>query len=415
MNKQLFYLSMILAGLITACSTDHSIEVPVSHSVEVNKNGTSKPVKRRHKPQLEGVISVDIVNRENRLHLLTGKQQPGQKSLWYKYSNDGGISWSDAVQILENDNLPAKIGRGSDAQIVAQGNIILVSWVKYVAGARFNSGPMLTARSADSGKTWQYVTAPPDWEKGPHSYIDMAADKDSMHVVWLDSRNGRSDTPASQGLRYAQSSDGGLSWQTNKTLDEMTCSCCWNTAKSDSNGNTYVLYRDKQPSDFSIGVINNELSWQRLNHVGAFNWQFDGCPHIGGSLDFQNTAGNNRVHAVVGSGHPEHLGVHYLYSNDSGKSWSDSMRLGDESAIHADIAAHDDGRVVAIWDMMGDVGLAVFFAESKNQGISWSHPKQLSTVSARATHPRIVKTEQGFLSLWTEYDGQQQILATQRL
>jgi hypothetical protein len=243
----------------------------------------------------------------------------------------------------------------------------------------------------------------------------MAADDHAMHVVWLDSRNGPSELKASQGLRYAKSIDGGLSWQPNKTLDESTCSCCWNTLKTDTNGNTFVLYRDKKPSDLAIGIINNQQQWQNLSKVGAFNWDFDGCPHIGGGLDIQNTADNTQLHAVVGTGHEDYLGVHYLHSGDNGKNWSQTIQLGDESALHADVAAHDNGRVVAVWDMMGEDGLAVFVAESIDQGIHWSQPKQLSTSGMRASHPRTVKTENGFITLWTESDGQHQTLATQIL
>jgi Neuraminidase (sialidase) len=121
------------------------------------------------------------------------------------------------------------------------------------------------------------------------------------------------------------------------------------------------------------------------------------------------------MHAIVGTGHPDHLGVHYSYSDDTGKNWSIAMQLGDESAVHSDIASHDNGRVVAIWDMMSESGLAIFVAESTDQGNHWSEPKQLSKVGMRATHPRIIKTKNGFLAVWTETDGHQQILTKKRL
>jgi hypothetical protein len=175
------------------------------------------------------------------------------------------------------------------------------------------------------------------------------------------------------------------------------------------------LYRDKQPSDMSVGVIKHQQQWQRLNHVGAFNWQFDGCPHIGGCVDFQKIADNTRFHAAVGTGHQDHLGIHYLNSDDGGKNWSTPISLGNESAIHADIASHDNGRVLAVWDMMTENGLVVFKAESKDQGKHWSTLEQISTINMRASHPRIVKTEKGFFAVWTESDGDKLRLGTQVL
>jgi len=406
MNKLSFCISLLLIN-ISACSVTPNTENSNLHVAEVT---AEKPQKHRHKKSPEGVISVDIVNNKNQLHLLTGKLKQGQKSLWYQLSKDGGKSWSAESKVLNADKLAIKMTRGNDAQIAVQANNIVVSWTKFDPKARFKAGAMQAARSTDAGKTWQYTNTPPDWKKGPHGYIDMAADEHAMHAVWLDSRFGSTGINATQGIHYAKSIDGGQNWQSNKTLDKISCSCCWNTVKTDFDGNPYVLYRDKQPSDFSIGVIKQQ--WQRLNHVGAFNWQFDGCPHIGAGLDFQNTAGHKRTHAIVGTGHLDHLGVHYLYSDDAGKNWSKAMQLGTESAIHADIAAHDNGRVVAVWDMMTADGLAIFSAESKDQGNNWSDAIQISKPKIRATHPRIVKTRQGFLALWTENDGQQLLLTT---
>lgn len=415
MNIKLQYLAALLLGFNTACSIQNSIETPISYQTEETEALITKQQKHKHESLPEGVISVDIVNHKNRLHLLTGKHLHGQKSLWYQYSDDSGNSWSVDKKVLNNDNITAKILRGNDAQIAVQGKNIIVTWTRYDPTTRFNAGAMLAARSTDNGLSWQSAETPPDWKKGPHGYIDMAADDLTIHAVWLDNRISHSEVKASQGLRYARSIDGGLSWQPNKTLDNLSCSCCWNTIKTDAGSKTYVLYRDKQPSDLSIGMIDQQQQWQRLNHVGAFNWQFDGCPHIGGGLDFQTTAGKHRLHAVVGTGHQDHLGIHYLYSDNAGKNWSPPMPLGDESAIHADIAAHDNGRVIAVWDMMSENGLAVFIAESQDRGANWSASKQISRAGMRATHPRIVKSEKGFLALWTENNGQQQTLATLEL
>lgn len=413
-HKQLVLIPFLLTGFV-ACSTNPETVQAVSQTAEELKTTHNKSAKPRHKHHPEGVISVDVTNFDNRLHLLTGKNQQGKQTLWYQQSDDGGETWTLAHKILDDDNLPVKMTRGNDAQITAQGKNIVVTWTKFDKTRRFKAGAMLAARSNDNGKTWQYSAPPPDWGKGPHGYIDLAADTQAMHAVWLDSRNGKAGVKASQGLRYAKSIDGGLSWLTNQSLDELTCSCCWNTINTDEKGNAYVLYRDKQPSDLSIGIINTEQQWQRLNHVGTFNWQFDGCPHIGGGFDFQTTAGKDRMHAVVGTGHPEYFGIHYSYSDDAGKNWSSAKSLGDESATHSDIAAHDKGHVVTVWDMMTEDGLAVFYAESTDQGNNWSKPHQISKAGMRATHPNIVKTEKGFLIVWTENNGKKQTLATKIL
>ncbi len=411
MNKSPIILSLV-SVLAVACSSKNSVEETGTQLSVVEKVSITSKTKRqkRHHKLPEGVISADIYNDNGRLHLLQGKHTQGKKTLWYQFSDDHGKNWSKAVKILNADNLPANMQRGKDAQITALGNTVLVTWMEHVEGARFNAGPMLAVRSEDGGKTWSYTSTPPDWKKGPHGYTDLSSDSVAMHAVWLDSRLGPSGIKATQALYYARSIDGGISWQSNITLDKMTCSCCWNTVKADNKGNAYVLYRDKQPSDLALAVVGRQQKTQRLSHVGAFNWQFEGCPHIGGGLDFQQKWGTDRIHAVVGTGHTEHLGVHYLYSDDGGLNWSDTIALGDESALHGDVAAHDNGRVVAVWDMMSDSGLGIFTAESLDHGKNWSATRQLSAQGGRASHPRIVKTKNGFLTIWTESDGVQQSL-----
>ncbi len=413
-------LTVLMAGFVSACLTNHTAKVHSALSAVEKKAASmadpqqaSKKMRKHRLP--EGDISVDVVSSGNRLHLLVGKHHHGKKSLFHQYSDDQGLSWSKAVRVVDTDNLQANINRGKDAQIAVQGNNIVVTWMRFVDDARFNAGPMVAARSTDGGKTWQPGAIPPDWSKGPHGYTDMTADEQAMHAVWLDSRGGGSDVKASQSLHYAKSIDGGFSWLRNKTLDDVTCSCCWNTVKTDSDGKAYVLYRDKLPSDLAMGAIDPQQHWQRLNNVGAFNWQFDGCPHIGGDFDFQTVSGKTMMHSVVGTGHPNHLGIHYLKSEDRGETWSPAVQLGDESALHADIAAGYDGRIFVVWDMNGERGLAVFAAESKDQGKHWSKPIQLSSVGSRATHPLVIKTRTGFLSLWTEHDGKIQKVAIRSL
>ena len=380
-----------------------------------SKKAKAKHIKRMKRPQISGAFSVDLINNNGRVHLLTGMQKSEEKSLWYRYSDDGGLHWSTDSRVLNTDNLAIRASRGNDAQVVAQGDNVVVTWTLFDPTARFNSGPMQAARSVDGGKSWHTTATPPDWEKGPHGFTDMVADDQYMHAVWLDSRPINKQKKGQQGVRYARSSDGGLSWQQNLTVDSYSCSCCWNTITTDNEENTYILYRDKNPSDFSIGLINGQQQWQYLNRVGDFNWQFDGCPHIGGGLAFQKHLGGQRLHSVVGTAHPKHLGVYYLHSDDKGKTWSPAKALGDESAIHSDIAAHENGRVIAVWDMMGDAGLATFFAESKDHGKSWSSTQKLSEKNMRASHPRIVKTMKGFLVVWTESNGQQQNLVMKAL
>ena len=360
----------------------------------------------------KGVVSVDIINSDGRLYLLTLINRSDGQALTIRYSLDGGGIWTKEQQIPIPKGAGAQVSRGSDARISKIGNTLLVMWMSHVDGAPHGAGPMITMRSSDDGKTWAPSTIAADWPQGPHGFMSLTAERKLLHAAWLDSRDGKPAGPGSQGLRYALSTDEGASWSKNLTLDESACACCWTTMRSDEDGNVYILYRDKQPSDMAIGVIDaKQHNWTRLSTVGAFGWDFPGCPHIGGSLAFSGHGKSKEIHAIVGTRKKESMGIYHLRSMDGGRNWSAPVRLGDESATHADIAANKRSGIAAVWDMTdpeaGDGSLAIYGATSQ-LGAKWSDKMRLSAVGYSSSHPRIIATSKGFLAIWTEHapDGE---------
>lgn len=384
----------------------------------INQKSAAAPKKHKHKRRSlpNGAISLDMVVSDNVFHMLVGRHEQGKKSLWYQQSSDHGKSWTDAVKIIDREHIEANFNRGSDARLAVQGTNIIALWASRKEGAgRHNAGPMSAARSSDNGKSWQVGPIPADIEVGAHNFIAMDGNSSVISAVWLDRREVPSQNKRTKkGLRHAQSSDGGLTWTANKTLDDNTCACCWNTAKYSDSGELFVLYRDQEPSDMFMGVLDQAQQWTPLNQVGHFKWDFKGCPHIGGGIAFQSQS--KLMHTVVGTGHPDHLGVFYLRSKDSGKNWSQPVQLGDESALHSDLAAAENGRIIAVWDMRSEDGLSIFYAESTDQGLTWTTEKRLSKTGYRATHPRIVSSDGKFMAVWTEsLDGKKQSLQMQHL
>jgi len=367
------------------------------------QTASTEPVKilaaKSHKHSASGVVSIDVKYVNNTLHLLSGKIDQGKHSLWYQSSQDQGETWSDPINTTSGLDIQAKFHRGNDARLAVQGNNIVAVWMSKKEGAPHNAGPMMSVRSADGGQSWQLATMPADWD-GPHGFFAMDGNEEQISLVWLDSREQVGK--GSQGLRYSNSYDGGLTWSKNITLDQQTCACCWNTARFDNSGQFYVLYRDKNPSDMALGQVNQQQQWQRLNTVGEFNWDFEGCPHIGGGFAIGNK--QNQFHTTVSTGHEQYLGVYYLNSIDQGRSWSVPIQLGESSAVHSDLAVDDNGNLIAAWDFISDSGFQVIYSESKDQGENWSEPQLLSGNDKGASHPRVIAMQDGFLILWTKKD-----------
>lgn len=344
-----------------------------------------------------GVVSVDIKYVNNTVHLLLGKVEQDTHSLLYQASYDQGQTWTSLVNITAGLDVRAKLRRGNDARLAVQGDNIVAVWMSRADGTPHNAGSMMSVRSSDAGKTWQQATMPADWD-GPHGFFAMDGNNEQINLVWLDSRE--QSGKGSQGLRYTSSKDGGITWLANQTLDQQTCACCWNTAQFNNDGLFYVLYRDKQPSDMAIGQVNQQHQWQRLSSVGDFNWDFEGCPHIGGGLAFDDN--NNQFHATVSTGQEQYLGVYYLNSPDQGKNWNKPIQLGESNAVHSDLAVSKEGVLLATWDQITETGFEVVYAVSKDQGLTWTEQELISTVTKRASHPRVVAMANSFLVLWTE-------------
>ncbi|NOT83503.1 MAG: exo-alpha-sialidase [Methylococcaceae bacterium] len=347
---------------------------------------------------LQAITAFDVYVDHAKVHLIvagTAANHPLKAGVYYLQSADGGLHWTSPIIISANTSAPIAT-RGNDIQLAVAGQKLLAAW--QTQGELPNMGPIASVYSLDGGKTWASGSNPAINNKGDQSHLDLTADQHGVfHAVWLEDpeENGY------QSLRYAQSSHTGLRWDAAMTLDTSTCSCCWNTLLVTPNAELNVLYRDMQPRDMALIQSQDQgKSWQPISRVGAFNWTFEGCPHVGGALAF---SGNDKLalHSLTWTGAEQYRGLYYLRSDNNGKSWTAPYRLGNK-AVHGDIAANADAQVIAVWDEMGAEGTGIVSAQSQDNGATWPVAKRLSATNTSATHPRIVVTASGFLALWTE-------------
>lgn len=345
---------------------------------------------------LPDLTTFDIFTDSENIHLLIGGKvslENKQIELRYLKSKDGGNSWSKPITVAK----PTAIinNRGNDIQLAAHGDHILALW--QTKGELPGMGPLASAYSLNGGKTWINGKNPAINDAGDQSHADVIADKNgALHAVWLEDpeENGY------QSLRYASSGDHGAKWSKPLTIEDSTCSCCWNTLNLSPDNAISVFYRDMKPRDMALmRSSDNGGTWQRISTVGAFGWQFDGCPHVGGALAYgsDNPA---RLHALSWTGLEGKSGLYFLTSDDNGQHWSKPIMIGKQAA-HGDIAAIN-GKVFAIWDETENDGTNIYYAASGNGGKSWSSATKLSTENASATHPRFAATTRGLLALWTE-------------
>ena len=401
---------LTLAVFLTACEPKPSIAPPatsppappektgdaVPHGAHQHSSGTSGKAKRE--VIRSGIESLDVSQSGPILHLLLGRYDSGHQSpaLEHRSSHDGGGTWSAPVRVDTGATAPHQPHRGQDAQLAASGDRLVAVWT--ASGTGFmGRGPMATAISDNGGKTWRPGPNPADdGSQGDHSFADLAADAaGTFHLVWLDARG----TNKAKGLRYASSRDGGKTWSWNLTLEAETCECCWNTLTIGPGGSLHALFRDKNPRDMAlVSSLDGGATWSSPVPVGRFNWDFQGCPHVGGGL----LGTDGRVHALVWTGAAGHSGAYHVHSADRGRTWSAPQRLGDADARRGDLASAGAGSLAAVWDRVADGESRVYAATTSDGGKTWSEPVPLSSPGVNAAYPRVVALTGSYRAFWTE-------------
>jgi hypothetical protein len=378
--KHLFLVALLIATLATA---------------------SDKPAATgHHRAAVTGVASLDVVAAGNTIDLLYAETAGAGTQLFHVRSRDAGATWTLPTRVDAGQPPAQNAMRGMDPQIAARGDALFAVWMTKGTGL-FDSGPMVAALSTNAGRSWTPGPNPADdGSTAGHAFADAAFDAaGALHLVWLDSRDGR------QGLRYANSANGGRAWSRNVTLKSGTCECCWNQLATGGDGSVFALFRDKEPRDMAmVALLDGGSRWRPAVTVGRFDWNFQGCPHVGGGMAVEQTAdGATRLHALVWSGADGRAGVHHLQSSDGGRTWSAPVKLCDGSGRRGDIAVTADGTLVACWDAFADGGSQAWMAR-RPPGGGWSKPVALSQGGVSAGYPRVVATATaaGTRIFWTE-------------
>jgi hypothetical protein len=343
-----------------------------------------------------GAVGLDVSAHGDVVDVLIAYHDQGSYELRHRRSLDGGRSFGAEVTIPTGDRPPVGPHRGMDAQIASHGDQVVALWT-IPGSSRFGTGPLATAISADGGRTWSAGPNPADdGSDDGHGFSDLAFDADGkLHAVWLDGRDG------AQGLRWSRSDDFGRSWRVNETLDPVTCECCWNKVLPGPDGAAFVLYRDKEPRDMAlVSTEDSGESWSERGPTESFEWDVDGCPHVGGGISLVDEPRGESLNVVSWTGKTSVAGLYLERSRDRGKTWEAPQRLAGPTAQHADLAT-GNGHQVAVWDEV-DSGKRKVVASRSASGREWAEPTRLSGDGVNASHPLVVAVSDGFVVVWTE-------------
>jgi hypothetical protein len=328
-------------------------------------------------------------------------------------SFDLGKTFSPAVKIAEHGK---SLDAGADArpQIVAdqQGNVFLA--YAFFKDANWNA-QINTARSIDRAKTF---TSPEPLvnDSSSQRFPSVLIKPDgNIFISWIDKRLVSAAKQSGQNrlggsIAYSFSQDSGKSFQAERFANESSCECCRIGGSLDPKGNPVLAYRAIFPGgirDQASQVISASGAGP-IRKVADDNWKTDACPHHGPSIAVSNAGTYHVAWYTQGS---KRSGVFYANSINQGATYSQPSRVGSESAnVSRPYLLALGQQVWLVWKEFDGVQSSVYLKESSDDGKTWVTPKILSSTAGYSDHPLLLaQGNQVFLSWLTRNDGYQLI------
>ena len=333
-------------------------------------------------------------------------------------SMDGGKSFSPAVKIAEHGKA---LDTGSDArpQIVAdsKGNVFLA--YAFFKDSNWNA-QINTARSVDGGNTFstpESLVRDSSSQRFPSLLIKP---DDSLFVSWIDKRlvayaKQRGVSRLGGSIAYSSSVDSGKTFQTEKIANESACECCRIGASLDEKNQVAIVYRAIFPGgirDQASQVIGSKGA-EPIRRVADDDWKTDACPHHGPSIA---VSGSGKFHVTWFTQGAKRAGVFYANSNNQGVSYSTPLKIGAEGAnISRPYLFASANQVWLVWKEFDGKASSIYLKQSYDDGVTWSEVKLLTKTVGYSDHPLLVDQGQTiFLSWLTRADGYQLIKVGQK-
>jgi hypothetical protein len=243
-----------------------------------------------------------------------------------------------------------------------------------------------TQRSTDGGATWsEPAMLAVGGDRGSHNELAAGvAVNGEIFLAWLDQRDG------SRGLRAAKSRDG-LQFESEQTLDAVTCECCGNAVAAGPDNEVWIAYRDVTPANLrDLAVVRSRDAGETFESprpLSADGWTVEGCPHTGARLALGHD-GTLWTAWFTGS----EPGVYAASSSDGGVTFGPRTRIAaardDVTGVaHPEIGVLPDGSVAVLYEAVRQGGQRALEARILAPGSTqWGSTVPVATDAA---YPRL--------------------------
>ena len=325
------------------------------------------------------------------------------------FSDDKGNTFSTPVQVNATPEFVAADGENRPKLLLADNGNIYVSYTQSLETPF--TGNIRFSRSVDGGKSFSPpITVNDNHDVIAHRFDSMGINKrGQIYLAWLDKRDAaiaksKGEVYTGLAVYYAVSRDQGKSFSANIKLADHSCECCRIGMAVDKDDTPVIVWRHvfgKNIRDHALQRLDGKSPLQRLSED---NWAVDACPHHGPAISI---AGDGLYHTVWFSNAPEQRGLFYAQSSNQGKSFSEPLPFGnfDAQASHPDVLSL--GRqVFIVWKEFDGEANVIYRVHSRDHGKSWSQPTKIASTAGNADYPLLVnKRNEVFVSWNTVEDG----------
>jgi len=398
-----------------------------------------------------------ILSDKENLYVVWTDESPGNRDIFFSKSNDGGMTFSNTVNLSNNT------GSSLFPRIAISENNVYVTWYDYSPC----KSDIFFANSQNGGETFEIINLSSSPGVSYNPWVATSGEK--VYVVWNDSTlpdqsipPGESvcqegyDSTQHQDIFLAVSDDNGFTfeqvritktlfaWNPRIAVMDNSIFLIWNQQKttgvtdlffsmSDDDGESFskpknVSNSDNRSEDGAIKVSENNIYiiWKEtmskssdiyftksLNNGNSFspptNLSNDNKKSTL-TRDAQLKLDGNNIYVVWYERPPDSSGVFFVKSSDGGKSFTPQIKLDEKStrSEFAQIEIHDQNLYV-IWEDDKFGKSQVFLRQSHDGGNSFGSLKSL-TDTLDESHisvlgPQLSSTENKIFFLWEKVDS----------
>ncbi|MDH5711502.1 MAG: glycoside hydrolase [Gammaproteobacteria bacterium] len=326
--------------------------------------------------------------------------------VYVSHSMDKGKTYSAPIIV---NRVPEKIyamGENRPKIAIANNGHIYISWTQQLP-ERF-SGHIRFSRSVDGGKTFSDpITVNDHLAVTSHRFDALGVNKDGViYLAWLDKRDLLSAKEAGRpyngaAIYYAVSTDGGITFHANKKIIDNTCQCCRVAISMDTDQLPVVLWRhifDDNIRDHALVKFDDRMEAGEVVRVSRDNWQVDACPHHGPDISI---ADDGIYHLAWFNNAADRHGLFYANTHDQGKSFSEPLNFGNYTAQAAHPQVLSQGETVfVLWKEFDGKQASLITMKSVDSGATWSVPKILDTTTGETDHPLLIADGNDVYAAW---------------